>query len=74
MKFWMFLALAFVVLLSSCQIFFLAGVYEELQDRGIVSEILVYLPSHHETKKFSDAVGEVLKKYNTMTVRELLSF
>jgi len=37
MKFWVFLALAFVVLLSSCQIFFLAGVYEELQDRGIVS-------------------------------------
>jgi len=37
MKFWMFLVLAFVVLLSSCQIFFLAGVYEALQDRGIVS-------------------------------------
>jgi parallel beta-helix repeat protein len=37
MKFWVFLVLAFVVLLSSCQIFFLAGVYEELQDRGIVS-------------------------------------
>jgi len=37
MRFWMFLALAFVVLLSSCQIFFLAGVYEELQDRGIAS-------------------------------------
>jgi parallel beta-helix repeat protein len=29
----MFLVLAFVVLLSSCQIFFLAGVYEELQDK-----------------------------------------
>ena len=37
MKFWVFLVLAFVVLLSSCQIFFLAGVYEELQDRGIAS-------------------------------------
>jgi hypothetical protein len=37
MKFWVFLVLAFVVLLSSCQIFFLAGVYEELQDKyGIV--------------------------------------
>jgi len=35
MKFWV--VLAFVVLLSSCQIFFLAGVYEELQDKyGIV--------------------------------------
>jgi hypothetical protein len=33
MKFWVFLVLAFVVLLSSCQIFFLAGVYEELQDK-----------------------------------------
>jgi len=32
---------------------------------GGATEILVYLPSHHETKKFSDAVGEVLKKYNT---------
>jgi len=37
MRFWVFLVLAFVVLLSSCQVFFLAGVYEELQDKyGIV--------------------------------------
>ena len=37
MRFWIFLVLAFVVLLSSCQIFFLAGVYEELRDKyGIV--------------------------------------
>jgi hypothetical protein len=45
MRFWVFLVLAFVVLLSSCQIFFLAGVYEELQDRGIVSGGTENLPN-----------------------------
>jgi putative ABC transport system permease protein len=55
------------------------GIYKSPKNEGIVdlasaqnllglegraTEILVYLPSHHETKKFSDAVGEVLKKYN----------
>ncbi len=42
----------------------LASAQDLLGLEGGATEILVYLSSHHETKKFSDAVSEVLKKYN----------